>query len=163
MPTPTYTPIASTTLGSATGSVTFNVSGVQTYRDLIIVCQYLANSGTNFPGIRFNSDTGANYSTVLMRGNGSTAGSGTGGTDRLDFSFFGSTTTEREIATIQIFDYTQSKHKSTLMRSDRAGGGTCAWAGRWANTNAVTSILIYDVNGSTFAPGSTFSLYGVIA
>jgi hypothetical protein len=69
----TYTPIATQTLGSAAASVTFS-SIPQGYTDLILVCSPVSTTGSNtFMWIRYNSDTGSNYSLTSMRGNGSTA------------------------------------------------------------------------------------------
>jgi len=69
MPTPTYTPLATVTLGSATSSVTFS-SIPATYRDLILIFDG-TRTGNNNVQYRFNSDTGTNYSTVIAAGNGS--------------------------------------------------------------------------------------------
>ena len=59
----TYTPLATSTLGSAAASVTFSsISGSYTDLVLVISCaQSAAGGGLRF---QFNSDTGGNYSTV---------------------------------------------------------------------------------------------------
>ena len=68
----TYTPIASQTLGSAAASVTFS-SIPQGYTDLVIVGNCgISNTGTTL-SLRFNGDTGTNYSETTISGNGSTA------------------------------------------------------------------------------------------
>jgi hypothetical protein len=60
-------------------------------------------------------------------------------------------------------DYSATnKHKSVVTRNDHPSH-TQAQANRWANTAAITSISIAVRGGSSFASGSTFSLYGVIA
>jgi hypothetical protein len=62
---------------------------------------------------------------------------------------------------LQISDYAATdKHKSVLVRSDRANQLTAMAAARWANTSAITNITI-DALGSNFAAGSTFRLLGV--
>jgi hypothetical protein len=77
MPTPTYDLIASNVLGTATSSVSFtSISG--SYRDLIIVVNGLGNGGEINADLRFNSDSGNNYSFVRMRGSGTAASSSTG-------------------------------------------------------------------------------------
>jgi len=59
MPT-TYEPIATTTLGSATASITFStISGA--YTDLVLVASITGVSVATDPWIRINSDTGANF------------------------------------------------------------------------------------------------------
>ena len=72
----TYTPIATTTLGSAVNSVTFS-SIASTYTELVLVIQYqsAANCVAN---ITFNNDTATNYSTTYLSGNGTSAASARG-------------------------------------------------------------------------------------
>jgi hypothetical protein len=149
------------TLGTTASSVTFS-SIPATYRDLILVSkpqQTLSNTETP---VRFNGDSGTNYSQVVMFGNGSTTGSfGFGGRTNINIgtSFTGSITQ----SFLQIMDYSATdKHKTTLLRVDNSADATAAGADRWANTAAITSINISVATG-TFAAGSTFSLYGVIA
>jgi hypothetical protein len=68
----------------------------------------------------------------------------------------------------QIMDYAQTnKHKTMLIRSgylqpDDATRYVEASAVRWASTDAITSITVYP-STSTFAIGSTFTIFGVIA
>ena len=167
MPTPTYTPIASTTLSSAQASVTF--SNLNTLaagmRDLILVFNSINQSGTGNPVIRFNGDTGNNYSTVLMSGSGSGNSSQSYVTSYVAptyFSYFDAT--NRFMGRIEIFDFAQTnKHKSGLTRTDFPAAGVDAAAFRWASTSAITSIYIGQDGANSFASGSTFSLFGVIA
>jgi hypothetical protein len=161
MPTPTYTPLATVTLGSSASSVTFS-SIPATYRDLILVFAG-TRTGNNNVQYRFNSDTGTNYSTVIAAGNGSGT---TSSAESLSFLFSTSYTlqTDTQLNTIlQVMDYSATdKHKTTLLRFAQAGSGVSMAAGRWANTAAITSVQIYTGNND-FGFGSTFSLYGVIA
>jgi hypothetical protein len=162
MPTATYTPLATVTLGSTAATVTFS-SIPATYRDLILVANYSISSGQS--QIQLNSDTGSNYSTVLM--SGSTAGGAQSNSFTTTFfqiaNLVGEPTTTRNLLTLQLMDYSATdKHKTGLIRSNNAetGGAVQAQANRWANTAAITSFTIYN---ATFLTGSTFSLYGVIA
>ena len=162
MPTPTYTPIASTTLSSATQTVTFS-SIPATYRDLIVIvdCSATANTGVN--GIRLNGDSGANYSQVAMLGNGSSALSYTSSGNTSIFTET-QTSTNRTNTIINIMDYSATnKHKSLLIRGNNSATGTDAVAARWANTAAVTSLEVRNTGITNFSIGSVFSLYGVIA
>jgi hypothetical protein len=69
MPTPTYTPIATTTLGTAAASVTFSsISG--SYTDLVLIIAGV-QSVADVPYIQFNSDTATNYSRTQLSGDGS--------------------------------------------------------------------------------------------
>ena len=67
----TYTPIATTTLGSATGAVTFS-SIPSIYTDIVLVCNDIRN-GAAVTAIQLNGDTGTNYSQTLVAGNGTSA------------------------------------------------------------------------------------------
>jgi hypothetical protein len=74
MPTPTYIPLATVTLGSADSSVTFS-SIPATYRDLILVLNG-TRSTTSGVRARANADAGANYPMVYMDAESTTFNSG---------------------------------------------------------------------------------------
>ena len=128
------------------------------YKDLVLVVNYAPASGSIGCNFRLNSDSGNNYYTLLMQGNGSTAGSySSGAADRTvqwsSASTFG-------LKTFNIMDYTATdKHKSVLSRENQENIVT-AYAYRWASTSAVSSIEILGTGGS-YATGSTFRLLGV--
>jgi hypothetical protein len=161
VPTPTYTALATVTLASAAASVTFS-SIPATYRDLILIITAQRTGSPVNVGMRFNGDSGSNYSSVFMTGTGSSATSGTvSGTNvQLDvYPYPPSSGFNNYI--VQIMDYAATdKHKSVLVRVNDAGNATEASAARWANTAAVNSLAL---TLSNFNTGSTFSLYGVIA
>jgi hypothetical protein len=154
MPTPTYTPLATVTLGASASSVTFS-SIPDTYRDLIVAVAHSKSALTSYT-LRFNGDTtSGNYTGVYMAGDGVTAFSGTGNTVG-----FGDSLTSQ---IFQIMDYSATdKHKTHLLRHNRSQSQVVAFALRWANTAAITSMAFTTPTG-TFSAGSTFSLYGVIA
>jgi hypothetical protein len=158
MPTPTYTPLATVTLGSSASSVTFsNIPA--TYRDLILVFDGVVSAGGGeVVFINFNGDTtSGNYSSVFANGNGSTAGSST------DPRRLGLLYASRSSFIANIMDYSATdKHKTYLSRDGASSNVVEMIAGRWANTAAITSLrVLTDANG--LASGSTLSLYGVIA
>jgi hypothetical protein len=158
MPTPTYTPLANLTLGSSASTVTFS-SISQAYRDLVIVLSGTTSVDTTI-NIRFNSDSGSNYSYVQMFGNGSVAGSGANTVTSI-FSAVLRTTMGNDV--VQIMDYSATdKHKSVLIRRNHAGADTVASAERWANTSAITSISLVTGSG-TYNSGTSFALYGIVA
>ena len=70
----TYTPIATTTLGSAAASYTFS-SIPSTYTDLILIASGLVSTNGYDFDIRVNGDTATNYSYTALGGNGSSAAS----------------------------------------------------------------------------------------
>jgi hypothetical protein len=166
MPTPTYDLIASTTLAAATSEVVFG-SIPQTYRDLILVYNLSYSTSVSRATImRFNGDSGSNYSSVRMYGNGSTATSdlnpAPAGTNGIDAGFYNDTLS---LGIQQIMDYSATdKHKTVLGRHTANGTGlVMAQAARWANTSALTSIILFPDDSRSFASGNTFSLYGVIS
>ena len=161
----TYTPIATTTLGSAGTTVDFtSISG--TYTDLVIVIQLKGNAVNTTSGLRFNSDTASNYSATAISGDSSGA-----------FSWRNTSTTRINMENtgasfnnvwgqynISIQNYANATtYKSVLIRSGAATGETNAIVGLWRKTpEAITSINLYATSGS-WAAGSTFTLYGIKA
>lgn len=164
MPTTTYTPLANITLGSSASSVTFS-NIPSTYRDLVLVVNGTTSVNADI-GLRFNSDSAANYSFVYMGGNGSTTASGSSGSQsQIVLNAYAWRSSERTSCIINIMDYSATdKHKTVLSRNNVAGAGVDAFANRWANTNAITQVaFIVATGGATLSSGSTLSLYGVIA
>jgi hypothetical protein len=167
MPTATYTPLANVTLGSSASSVTFS-SIPATYRDLILVFEGSVNTGDRVVAIRFNSDSGSNYSRVQMAGTGSSTSSSPLSGTATDF-YYQATASQQTNAVVQIMDYTATdKHKSMVSRANTPAAYVFANAHRWASTAAITSLQVFPATGSygangSFNIGSTFSLYGVIA
>jgi hypothetical protein len=172
MPTPTYTPLATVTLGTAASSVTFS-SIPATYRDLIIVVNGRSTHSANnldTVGGRFNGDAGSNYSFVGMNaGDAGSPLSNSGTTTNFQGGRLATSNGGRTafgVCVIQIFDYSATdKHKTVLSRgaSQTEAVAVDANASRWANTAAVTSVLVRTAQGANYVAGSTFSLYGVIA
>lgn len=159
MPQATWTPLANITLGSSASSVTFS-NIPNTYRDLIIVANGAGATGGSCH-IRVNSDTGANYPTVTMRG--TDVGTISSATYTTGYWFAGGLSNSRFDAIIQIQDYpVTDKHKTMLARAGVGASQVQASAIRWSNTNAITSVTI-TIDSGNYASNSTFALYGVIA
>jgi len=161
MPTPTYTPLANITLGSSANPVTFS-SISQSYKDLVLVITgNIDASGATM--VRFNLDSGSNYSYVLMQGNGSTTFSTSVSTNLIYTGVMPNSTTNVSTYTVQIMDYSATdKHKTALVRSSDSANLVHAIAGRWANTSAITTIEVYG-SGASFRAGTTMALYGIAA
>lgn len=164
--TPTYVLLNQITLATATSSVTFS-SIPQTFSDLVIVCNW-ANSGTgSATRIQINGDTGSNYNGVWMTGAGSSAASSSETSQtssRAAGANVGPANTFSNAMTIQFLDYSAiDKQKAYLVRYGAAGTEAQATASRWANTNAITSVRIFDILGQNFQSGATFYMYGVVA
>jgi hypothetical protein len=162
MPTPTYIALQNTTLGSLAASVTFS-SIPATFRDLVVITNVDGTAQTEM-FVRLNGDTGNNYNTIRMQGNGSITGSGsTTNADGARLNGNGDIMTDFSFSSIiHIMDYSATnKHKTGLSRTNSSNGvDACAF--RWANTNAVTSVTVYPAAGS-FDVGSTFALYGIVS
>jgi hypothetical protein len=150
-----FTVLGNQVLSTSAASVTFS-SIPGGYKDLVIHVD-ASNSGAEDFLMTLNSDTtNANYSNVRMRGNGSTTYSNSQ-TNRQIATIF----TDPSYAQIQLMDYSATdKHTTALSRSGLASSQVWAYAWRWANTAAVTSIQLSPGAG-TLAAGSTFRLLGV--
>jgi hypothetical protein len=161
----TYEPIATTTLGSANSTITFS-SIPSTYTDLrLVLIPTVTSSGLN-TFLRFNSDTGSNYSFTQMSGNGSSATSAQNTNNtQLNFNLAGPDTSIPTLYTFDIFSYSGSTNKTLLISesSDKNGSGaTMRRVGLWRNTSAINSInLITD--STTWKIGTIATLYGIKA
>jgi hypothetical protein len=157
MPTSTYTPLATVTLGASASSVTFS-SIPATYRDLILLATGTTTSAQNL-FLRFNSDSGSNYSHVGMFANSGGNGSFSGTTTSISQGGIG---TAESNNTFQIMDYSATdKHKTVLVRFGVGGNVVQASAERWANTAAITTILAFPSGSTQFLTGTILSLYGI--
>jgi len=170
----TYEKIATTTLGSATATITFSsISG--SYTDLILV-SFVRDTRTEtyaYPALRFNSDTGSNYSRTALYGDGSSAASNRASnqTSLIYCEAAGASQASGNYAPIitHIQNYSNTTtYKTMLSRMNNVPGtggfNTGAIVGLWRSTSAITSITILgDVGASTnLASGSTFTLYGIL-
>ena len=157
----TYEPIATATGTGSSDTVTFStISG--TYTDLIVVCSTKVTSGgITSLGVRFNSDTGGNYSYTLLQGDGSTAVSQRqSNTDQLIWGLTNGG--EQTISILHIQNYSNATtYKTALGRGNSAGALVRASVGLWRNTNAITSVSI--LAAVNFATTSNFTLYGIKA
>ena len=165
----TYTPIATTTLSSATSNITFSsISG--SYTDIILVCQFSGASSGQSPYLQVNSDTGTNYSGTLLTGNGTTAASSRYSSDTQisDNSKGISTTAGANIITWHFQNYSNTTtYKTVLFRTTAMDGasyqGVTAGVGLWRSTSAITSIKFYLSGSVNLASGTTATLYGILA
>jgi hypothetical protein len=161
----TYTPIATTTLGSAAASYTFS-SIPSTYTDLVVVIWSSTGSSDNEDAFRFNSDSGTNYSSTYLFGNGTTASSGRFTTSNA-MRLLGGGLTNGMMAIAHIMNYSNSTtYKTAISRYEVSAGGqrtVAASVGLWRNTAAITSVTITTTTANTYPVGSTFTLYGIKA
>ena len=160
----TYTPIATTTLGSAQSSVTFSSLG--SYTDIIAVLDLAAVASQSYYCLmRFNSDSGTNYSYTNLNGNNTSAISDRGSnTTGIYTSYAQITNPDRVISNVHIQNYSNSTtYKTALVRSNAVGQNSAsAMVELWRSTAAVTSIS-FHTSANQFATGSIFTLYGIAA
>ena len=167
MPKKTYTQINSVTLAAASSSVTFS-SIPNTFRDLVLVLNGQLASN-NSVGLRLNSDSGTNYTIVMMRNNtttGTESGVETAATS-VYANWSQGRSGDRMLTTYQVMDYSATdKHKTVLSRNNYTDitptGRVEALASRWTNTAAVTSLTVIT-GTNALAAGFTAALYGIEA
>ena len=161
----TYEKIATNTLGSAAASVTFS-SISSAYTDIVVVVQAAVTTGSVALRMQFNSDTGANYSSTWLTGNGTAASSSrsTGNTYmKIDENTGMNTTLGQGLNLINVMNYANATtYKTVLTRPNRADLGVDAFVGLWRSTAAINAITLLT-SSSTFVAGSTFTLYGIKA
>lgn len=161
----TYEPIATTTLASAASTITFS-SISSGYTDLRLVLMGTATAALT-PRIRLNGDTATNYSNTFLYGDGTSALSAR----TTNSTFFNVTyntswsSTIPAMVTTDIFSYAGSTNKTALTTAsvDQNGSGSVERiVSLWRSTAAITSITILS-SASTFAAGTTATLYGIKA
>jgi hypothetical protein len=165
----TYEPIATSTLGSAAASFTFSAIPA-TYTDLrLIVYGIPANATAQYPVLRFNGDTGTNYSRVTLLGTGAVASTGRNNTQSyVDITYTDFITSGHPMMwQVDVFSYAASVNKTCLVTNsaDQNGSGSVLKVtGLWRNTAAITSITITSTGGANaFATNSMATLYGIKA
>lgn len=158
----TYEPIATQTLGSTAASITFS-SIPSTYTDLKIILVGTASSAL-LTNLKFNNDTGSNYSRTQLDGDGSAASS-TVNTNNgfISMGLIGST--YPAFQSIDIFSYGGSTYKTVLgsFSNDSNGSGNARnIVGIWLNTAAITTVTL-GLGSGTYSVGTTATLYGIKA
>jgi hypothetical protein len=171
--TNSYESIATVTVGSG-GQATVEFTSIPgTFTHLQIRWIARENTGSvSTPDenirIRFNSDTGGNYSIHRLNGNGSTVYAD-GYANESDvvatgFSGNGATASIYGAGVIDILEYNNTNIYKTirsLSGVDQNGSGSIWFnSGNWRNTSAITSIELRESTNS-FKQYSQFALYGI--
>jgi hypothetical protein len=155
----TYEPIASNTLSSATDTLTFS-SISSNYTDLILTTNCRMAAGTNAYYVRFNSDTGGNYSFTLINSSGSSATSFGSVSGNQMMVGVGETTVQSSV--VHINNYSNATtYKPVFSQVANSGGYARLIVGSWLNINAINSVTVLVLGGATFSIGSSFTLYGI--
>lgn len=156
-------PLATTVLAGAVSSVTLNIP--TGYRDLQVVVSPKGSGGNGIMIARYDGDTNSNYPNTYMYGEGSAGGaSATTATYNIcSLSSIG--TTFNPVLTMYIMDYgATDRQKVTLIRyGNNDVSGVMAVATRWTSLPAISSITFAFTGTDSFAIGSTFKIFGVLA
>ena len=156
----TYTPIATTTLGSAASSVTFS-SITGTYTDLILFCNIANTVSQSDVKINVNGDTSTNYSFTQLFGTGSSAGSNRSANIGYGVAGYIGTAQSNSVTHFQNYSNTNT-NKTMLTRYNDPANLVVAAVSLWRSTAAINQIVI-SYNTNNFTTGSTFTLYGIAA
>jgi hypothetical protein len=171
MPT-TFTLIQPAVTVGAGGASSISFTSIPaTYTDLVVKLSARSARATEIRDeifIRFNSDSGANYSYRNVRGSGSAAisqsGSAVNQVNRNDIPASGATSSTFSNHEIYIPNYAGSTQKSFSMDSVMENNATESYmfltAGLWTGTSAISTITL-TCEVSTFVQFSTAYLYGV--
>lgn len=158
----TYKELRRTVVGTATGTVTLDLTGISGYTDLVLVADAKLSVSGQGINLTFNGDTASNYSSTRLYGNGSTATSDrqTNGTF-LNFALGSVDNGQLMIANIMNYS-NATTFKTVLIRQNTASAFVGALVGLWrATPAAITSITLTAGGAATISVGSTFSLYGI--
>lgn len=152
MPTPTYIPIASTTLSSTTTSVTFSAIPT-TFMDLVLVANVTTSvdAATSLFGNRWAVQRGGTDAFSASDNTGSVSAMPT-------------KSSERALGIFQIIGYSRTNQRKVAHL--RNGFGSSGNNEFWSltdenNFNAITSLTL-TTNAGTYSVGSTFNLYGIV-
>ena len=158
--------IETKTLGTAAASIEFT-SIPQDGTDLLLFASLRATADGVVGGVRFNGDTGSNFTVRRLEGNGSSVS--TGSTNSTSFqtrlaaasSYTANTFSNHAL---YIPNYTGSTQKAVSIdvsiENSTTAGPNLIEAGLWTGTAAITTILYFG-NAFDFTAGSTISLYKI--
>jgi hypothetical protein len=155
----TYEPIASTTLGSNSNSISFS-SIPGTYTDLRMVAS-LTLGANDALYITING-AGSGYSQTKLYGTGSSASSWRG-TSRSRINFgdvFAAVASGQQMFVADFFSYANTNvYKTLLCAYAHASSHVVRDVGLYGSTSAITSITLVGA----LQTGTTVSLYGIKA
>jgi hypothetical protein len=161
----TYEPIATTTVsGTSTNSVSFT-SIASTYTDLVLVVNSSrTTSGVGNIYLRFNNDSGSNYSATRVYGDGSAASSFR--QTSTIWAIGGNQTDTMTTTIFNVMNYANTTTYKTMMSryaSTGSGDSTSAGVALWASTSAINRVDCLLTASTYFSSGSTLTLYGIAA
>jgi len=157
----TYVPIATTTLGSNTNTVTFS-SIPSTYTDLVVIKTGSQNASDNLT-ININGDSGNNYSGTQVDGAAGTANSDRYSNQPHMYVNYSNSTSDLIIGIFNFMNYSNTTtYKTMIARNSDGSFYVGAYVHLWRSTSAINQ-LVFSTGGSGIYAGSTFTLYGISA
>jgi hypothetical protein len=156
----TYVPIQAITLTTTASSIDFtNIP--QIYTDLVFIFNGTrTSSGLADFTLRFNGDTGNNYSDTVLYSTGSVAGTGRHSNQPFPRGWYINDSQTQNI--INIMNYSNPLTNKTFIGRSATSVETDASVALWRNNAPITQITCYP-DGATFSSGCTFTLYGIAA
>lgn len=161
----TYEPIASTTLSSAASSITLS-SIPSGFTDLRLVFTAIQPTGTAQQClVRFNGDTGSNYSLTYLDGDASGvyAGRNANVTEFAAYYVPPNGTASPIVSLIDVMSYANTSVNKTALIAHGSGLYLGRYVALWRSTAAINSISARVTSGGNLQPGSGMSLYGIRA
>lgn len=154
---------SATILNSVTTSISFNEIP-QVYQDLYI--EFFAGQSANAGiYIRFNEDSGTNYSRTVLFGNGSTISSARASNTSQAWVIGANIAIQNNLTdfgSINIFNYSSDNIYKTILQSEGcASTGVASNVLLWRSTNSINKIELINASTDKFTQGSTFTLWGV--
>jgi hypothetical protein len=166
--TNSYESIATVTVGAG-GQSTVTFSSIPaTYKHLQIRL-FAKYTGVGYGLMRFNGDSGNNYSAHGINGNGVVSDPvGAFAFTNISSTYYtgaaGTKDTAFNVSIIDILDYANTNKNKTvkgLYGWDNNGTGYVEFnSGNWRNTNAITDIVLRSSAGN-FSQYSSIALYGI--
>lgn len=164
--------IATTVLTSTANTITFSaIPSTYKHLQLRMVSKTTDSSASGYLFLRFNSDSGSNYSYHYVLGNGSSAVSAAASSSTFAGLIFmnGNSVSASAFSPnmLDILDYADTnKFKTSILFGGRANGSTGASqvhleSANWRSTSAITSINLLFGDGTNLSIGSRFTLYGI--
>ena len=170
-PTGSMFHIASTTLSTATATISFtSIPADYTHLQIRAIGRSAASNDYNV-NMKINSDTGSNYAYHRLRGDGASASAQAGSS--LSYGFVSAflplnsqTANAFGCTVIDILDYTNTNKYKTIRafngRDVNGSGGEIDLAScLWQSTSAITRLDFTGASADNFDTYTSFALYGV--
>ena len=172
-PATAFESIATATGTGSNTTLTFSaIPGTYQYLQLRLLTRANDGGSNNATiNVRFNSDSGSNYTRHQLRGDGSAASAFGSVSQTQAFITSGSAGSNAlantmGVSIIDIHDYVSTTKNKTVrsftgMDLNSADGQILLTSSLWMNTNAITSISIFQGSGENFTTSTVAALYGV--